>query len=88
VLRLYCDAVVRYNEAAALLEKSGPLVRGVRAGELVKNPLHQVVRDNATLVRTLAGDLGLSPSSRVGLKDRSGNAEGTSVLEDLFARRA
>lgn len=88
VLRLYCDAVVRYDESSRLLSQSGPLIRGARAGELIKNPLHQIVRDNATLVRALAGDLGLSPASRVGLTNGSGkSAEGT-PLEALLARRA
>jgi phage terminase small subunit len=42
-------------------------VKSRRTGELVKNPLHQIVRDNATLVRQLAGDLGLSPAARTSL---------------------
>ena len=68
VLRLYCEAVVRYEEASPLLAGSGPLVRSRRTGELVKNPLHPVVRDDATLVRQLAADLGLSPSARTSLR--------------------
>jgi P27 family predicted phage terminase small subunit len=68
VLRMYCEAVARYQEASRLLTRSGPLVKGARANEFVKNPLHQVVRDNAMLVRQLAGDLGLTPSSRSGLR--------------------
>ena len=46
VLRCYCEAVGRYAQAAGCCAQSGPLVRGA-TGELVKNPLHQVVRDNA-----------------------------------------
>jgi phage terminase small subunit len=34
---------------------------------LVKNPLHQIVRDNATLMLQLAGKLGLTPAARSGL---------------------
>jgi P27 family predicted phage terminase small subunit len=68
VLRLYCEAVVRYEEASRLLAGSGPLVQSKRTGDLVKNPLHQVARDNAALVRQLAGDLGLSPSARTSLR--------------------
>jgi P27 family predicted phage terminase small subunit len=49
-----------------MLQQSGPLVRGQR-GELVKNPLHQVVRDNVVLVRSLARELGLTPSARSGM---------------------
>ena len=70
ILRAYCEAVSRYAYAAALLEQEGPLIRsgaGARRGELVKNPLHQVVRDNALLLRALARELGLSPAARAGL---------------------
>jgi len=67
VLRAYCESVARYQYAGQLLAQSGPLVRGQR-GELVKNPLHQVVRDNADGLRQFARELGLSPSARVGLR--------------------
>jgi P27 family predicted phage terminase small subunit len=66
-LRAYCEAVARYQYAAKMLEESGPLVRGQRSGELVKNPLHQIVRDNADLLRQFARELGLTPSARTGL---------------------
>lgn len=66
-LRTYCEAVVRYVQAARTLEATGPLVRGARGGELVKNPLHQIVRDNANLQRAFARELGLTPSARTGL---------------------
>jgi P27 family predicted phage terminase small subunit len=67
VLRAYSESVARYQYAGRLLAQSGPLVRGQR-GELVKNPLHQVVRDNADEIRQFARELGLSPSARVGLR--------------------
>lgn len=66
-LRAYCEAVSRYEVAARLLAQSGPLVKGARSGELVKNPLHQVARDNAMLIRLFARDLGFIPSGREGL---------------------
>jgi P27 family predicted phage terminase small subunit len=66
-LRTYCEAVARYVQAARTLEASGPLVRGARSGELVKNPLHQIVRDNAILLRAFARELGLTPAARTGL---------------------
>jgi P27 family predicted phage terminase small subunit len=68
VLRCYCEAVSRYAGAARLYAQSGPIVRGRHGGELVKNPLHQVARDNADEVRQFARELGLSPSARVGLR--------------------
>jgi P27 family predicted phage terminase small subunit len=66
-LRVFCEAVVRYEHAAAMLEKSGPLVRGARRGDLIKNPLHQIVRDEADLVRAFARELGFTPSARSAL---------------------
>lgn len=74
-LRIYCEAVVRYERAAALLEKQGPLVAGARNGETVKNPLHQVVRDNADLVRAFARELGFTPAARSALTDVKPPAE-------------
>ena len=44
------------------------IIRGARTGELIKNPLHQIVRDNAALVLSLARELGLTPSARSGLR--------------------
>jgi len=63
-LRIYCEAVVRYTAAAVRLEKTGPLIKGARLGEPVKNPLHQIVRDNADLVRAFARELGFTPAAR------------------------
>ena len=74
VLRVYCESVARYLYAVGMLEASGPLITaggtGARRGELVKNPLHQIVRDNALLLRAFARDLGLTPSARAGLTGR------------------
>jgi len=66
-LRVYCESVVRYEHAAAMLEKSGPLVRGARRGDLIKNPLHQIVRDDADLIRAFAREFGFTPSARSAL---------------------
>ncbi len=74
VLRCYCEAVSRYAQAAELSAASSPLMR--RDGELVKNPLHQVVRDNADAVRLFARELGLSPSARAGLRVEQGPTAG------------
>lgn len=89
VLRIYCESVARYLYAAGMLEASGPLITaggtGARRGELVKNPLHQVVRDNAVLVRALARELGLTPAARVGLRGRD-QAERDPFADFLDAR--
>ena len=74
VLRVYCESVARYRYAATMLEGSGPLIvasgTGSRRGELVKSPLHQIVRDNAVLLRALARELGLTPAARAGMTGR------------------
>jgi len=88
VMRIYCETVARYEKASRLLDASGPLVKGARSGEAVKNPLHQIVRDNAVLVRALAGELGLTPAARVGLSDANGRAAPvTTTLQRLQAKR-
>ena len=88
VMRIYCETVARYEKASRLLDQSGPLIKGARGGVLVKNPLHQVVRDNAVLVRSLAGELGLTPAARVGLHDANGRATPASTtLQRLQAKR-
>jgi P27 family predicted phage terminase small subunit len=66
VLRLYCEAQSRFLAAAELYAKSAPLLND--RGHLTKNPLHQVVRDNADHVRLLARELGLSPAARASLQ--------------------
>jgi phage terminase small subunit len=38
-----------------------------RDGNLVRNPLHQIVRDNAMLIRSFGRELGFLPSAREGL---------------------
>jgi P27 family predicted phage terminase small subunit len=80
--RVFCEAVVRYVEAAKLLAVSGPLTEGQRG--TIKNPLHQVVRDNAGLVRQFARELGFLPTAREGLHTREGT-EGD-PLEEWIAR--
>lgn len=65
-LRIYCEAVARYEESSRLLATSQPLVRG-QTGLLVRNPLHQIVRDNADMVKLWARELGLTPAARASL---------------------
>jgi P27 family predicted phage terminase small subunit len=65
-LRVYCEAVDRYERGAQLLAESGPLAIGQR-GTSVRNPLAQVVRDDAQLIRQYAQALGFLPSAREGL---------------------
>ncbi len=66
-----------------MLARSSPLVRGARGNDLVRNPLHQVVRDNADLVKLFARELGLSPAARTSL---TVPGKGQDDALDTFAR--
>lgn len=63
VIVAYVNAVVLYERATKIVDEVGVLVEGRRDG-MVKNPAVQVQRDQAQLIRQLAGELGLTPSSR------------------------
>ena len=80
-LRAYAEAVARYEEAARFY--SGPLIKG-KGGELVRSPLHQIMRDNASLLLLFARELGLTPSARSGIRAPSQPA--SDGFEDLRAR--
>ena len=71
-LRCYCEAVARYVLAQRIYQASKPLVQS--RGGLVKNPLHQVVRDNSESVRMWARELGLTPAARAGMRVDGGLA--------------
>lgn len=86
MLRAYCEAEARYNEAAVMLANAGPLTRDRHRGGLVKNPLHQITRDNAVLMRLFARELGFSPSAREGLTIPEG--ERSDPFADWESKRA
>jgi len=67
LLRAYCEAVSRYLQAVRLFATSGTLLPDRGHHGVVKNPLHQIVRDNEATMRALARELGLTPSARSGL---------------------
>jgi P27 family predicted phage terminase small subunit len=79
VLRIYCEAMARYR-VAEKLAATGPLIKGARAGELVRNPAHMIARDNAELALRAARELGFTPASRSALGGPGGAAE-----EDAFS---
>jgi P27 family predicted phage terminase small subunit len=54
---------VNYQKATEVVDQDGILVEGRRDG-LVSNPAVRIQRDAATLIRMLASELGLTPSSR------------------------
>lgn len=63
IIVAYCNAVVNYRAATDIITKTGILVEGRRDG-MVSNPACRVQRDSAMLIRQLASELGLTPSSR------------------------
>lgn len=64
LLRCYCEAVSRYE--GAVRAYTGPLLTS--RGGVVANPLHRITRDDADLIRLLARELGIGPSSRAGMQ--------------------
>jgi P27 family predicted phage terminase small subunit len=66
IIVAYANAVVNFQRATELVDRSGVLVKGRRDG-VVTNPAVRVQRDAAQLIRQLASELGLTPSSRTRL---------------------
>lgn len=63
IIAAYANAVLNYERATKIVDDLGVLVEGRRDG-LVSNPAVRVQRDSAQLIRQLASELGLTPSSR------------------------
>jgi P27 family predicted phage terminase small subunit len=75
---VYCTAVVQHREACQVLAgamvvtedgvtASNLLVTGMH-GNLVKNPILQVIRDTSQTIRVYAQQFGLTPSARSGIE--------------------
>ena len=80
ILCSYAIAVVTYQQATKLVDEQGILVEGRRDGS-VTNPAVRVQRDQATLIRMLASELGLTPSSRSRLKAEVAEDESDNFLD-------
>jgi P27 family predicted phage terminase small subunit len=74
VIVSYVHAVVNYQNATKAVESMGLLIEGRRDG-LVTNPAVRIQRDAATLIRMLASELGLTPSSRSRLSVEEATAD-------------
>lgn len=72
--------------ARAELETDGLLVAD-EVGNLRKNPLLQVFRDQSSAFRGYAGEFGMTPSSRARVKGPE-QEEGPSLADELFGRAA
>ncbi len=67
LLRMYCESVSRYADLVRLYARSGPVVRGARGQEVVRNPLSSMIRAEVDQIRLVGRELGLSPAARAGL---------------------
>jgi P27 family predicted phage terminase small subunit len=81
VLRLYCEAFARYLGAQDMLVRSGPVLTG--RGGIVGNPLGRVVRNEAQIAMRLQAELGLTPSSRAGLRTAAPKSD---AFEEYLSR--
>lgn len=68
-LTLWAKAHATALTAHADVRKRGAIIAGARGGrERVKNPSVAIAQDFSSLARTLASELGMTPSGRVGLR--------------------
>jgi P27 family predicted phage terminase small subunit len=71
VLEDFCFVAARLHKNSIIYAGMSPIVRGPR-GQIVKNAIAQLVRDDSATMARLARELGLTPSSRAGLSGRDG----------------
>jgi P27 family predicted phage terminase small subunit len=65
----FCMAVHVHREASAVLVQTKILVRSNRSPRLlVRNPALQVLRDSAMVMARYAGEFGMTPSARSGIR--------------------
>lgn len=67
-LHAYCENVVMFRDAMALIERDGRLVRGAHGGVLVRHPAFAIAKDAAGMMRSLGTLFGMSPGARSGIK--------------------
>lgn len=69
LLALYCDYFARWREARAEIESSGLLVKMKNEDNPRPNPFIAIADQCAREMRSLLGDLGMTPASRRKLRD-------------------
>lgn len=85
ILVAYCVAVCQMQDAAELLAKDGPIVRGANGGR-VRHPAAILFGQSARLVDSLASSLGLTPDARARMRLSVPNTEAAHTdIDDLFA---
>lgn len=85
VLACYCEAVVAHRKASAGIARSGLLIRTSRGQTFMRNPLLQVQRDSAVLIRVLAREFGLTPSARSDIRMGGAKDDAASGPERLLS---
>jgi len=81
LLEDFAFVAARLHRNSVLYAGMSPIVRGPR-GQVVKNAIAQLVRDDSATMARLAAALGLSPASRVGLSVKE--APGADPLDDFL----
>lgn len=66
-LYAYCQAVINHRKASDQVAMEGPVVLG-SMGSPIKHPALTVMKEMAQLMRQFAGEFGLTPSARTGIK--------------------
>lgn len=85
-LMCYCEAVVTHRRASRLLARSNVIVRTVKGDAFMKNPLVQIQRDAAMVIRIFAREFGLTPSGRSEIHMHPGNnGDGDKSPDRLFS---
>lgn len=62
-LAAYCEAVAVHRRASAMLSHTKLLIEGQK-GNLVRNPMVQMQRDAAMVIKAFAAEFGLTPRAR------------------------
>ena len=63
VLEDYCVTVARIRQGERAISRDGMVIAGMMPGSLVKNPWTTVLNQYRSHLRSLIGELGLSPAS-------------------------
>lgn len=67
MLSAYCETYALWTIARKVIHDEGLVTTGQK-GETVKHPAWQVYRDSATLMASLAKELGVSPNARLRMR--------------------
>src|SRR5436190_1895855 len=81
---LWACAYAQWERCATDVRKRGAIVAGARGRERVRNPSASMARDYATIANRLAGELGMTPASRAGMRITPRRAQ---TLEELLGGR-